>query len=145
MGTLTKTLTKTKTKTNMKRFLLFLLILVTAYVVLTGCKTQRDVVVERLVERDTVFQERVLVDSVFVGHEVLMDRSRDTLLIREKNVEIRYRLLHDSIYVARVDSIPYEVRITKREEIPKWKKWLNWISYTALALVIAYILKRLTS
>jgi len=111
---------------------------------LVSCRSH-DVVVERLVERDTVFQERVLVDSVFVGHEVLMDRSRDTLLIREKNVEIRYRLLHDSIYVARVDSIPYEVRITKREEIPKWKKWLNGISYTALALVIAYILKRLTS
>jgi len=139
------TLTKTKTKTNMKRFLLFLLILVTAYVVLTGCKTQRDVVVERVVQRDTVFQERVLVDSIFVGHEVLMDRSRDTLLIHEKNVEIRYRLLHDSIYIARVDSIPYEVRITKREEIPKWKKWLNWIGYACLLMIIVQIWNRLTS
>jgi len=129
----------------MKRFLLFLLILVTAYVVLTGCKTQRDMVVERLVERDTVFQERVLVDSVFVGHEVLMDRSRDTLLIHEKNVEIRYRLLHDSIYIARVDSIPYEVRITKREEIPRWKKWLNYTSYASLLFSIFVIWRRLTS
>jgi len=145
MVTLTKTLTMTKTKTNMKRFILFLLILVTAIVVLTGCRTKHDVVVERLVERDTVFQERVLVDSVFVGHEVLMDRSRDTLLIREKNVEIRYRLLHDSIYIARVDSIPYEVRITKREEIPKWKKWLNWIGYASLLFCIFVIWRRLTS
>jgi len=107
---------------------------------LVSCRSH-DVVVERLVERDTVFQERVLVDSIFVGHEVLMDRSRDTLLIHEKNVEIRYRLLHDSIYIARVDTVTKT--LTKTLTKARSPTWFDWISYTALALVIAYILKRI--
>jgi len=127
----------------MKRFLLFLLILVTAYVVLTSCKTQRDVVVERLVERDTVFQERVLVDSIFVGHEVLMDRSRDTLLIHEKNVEIRYRLLHDSIYIARVDTVTKT--LTKTLTKARSPTWFDWISYASLFFSIFVLWRRLTS
>jgi len=111
---------------------------------LVSCRSH-DVVVERLVQRDTIYQDRTQYDSVFVEHNVFQDRSSDTILIREKEIEVRYRLKHDSIYIARVDSIPYEVRITKREEIPKWKKWLNWISYASLLFSIFVIWKRLTS
>ena len=48
-----------------------------------------------------------------------LDRTRDTVYLRDVSVEYRYRLLRDTIYKTRVDSIPYQVTVTEVKEITR--------------------------
>ncbi len=110
---------------------------------LEGCRTSQELLIESCVERDTLYQDRILYDSVYIAHEAYTDRTKDTLLIKEKDIEVRYKLIHDSIRVVCIDSIPYTVTITKREEIPRHRNWFDWLSYSALAILTIYALYRL--
>ena len=126
-------------------FLYFLLwtLLICGVISLEGCRPSQELLIERYVERDTLYQDRILYDSVYIAHEAYTDRTKDTLLIKEKDIEVRYKLIHDSILKVRVDSIPYTVTITKREEIPRQRNWFDWLSYAALAVVIIYGIRKL--
>ena len=67
----------------------------------------------------------------------------DTLVIHDRTVEYRYRLLRDTVFRTRVDSIPYEVTVveTKVERyVPWWAKVLSWIGAIALILLLARLL-----
>ena len=99
---------------------------------------------------DTIFINNVQYDSIYVSQDRFIDRSKDTILIRQHDVEYRYKLLRDTIQhiklEVRHDSIPYEVRITEVKEvkyIPPWCKWLSAIGGIALLLHALYIIKRM--
>ena len=119
----------------MKMKLFFLLLC------LCSCRSPQ-VVVEHRVERDTVYKSIVCFDSTYVSHDVWADRSKDTILIREHDIEYRYQLLHDTIREVRIDSIPYPVTITKREEIPRPRSWLDYLAYGSLAIVLIYLYRK---
>ena len=100
----------------MKRQLIILLALLSA-LVLTGCATRRQLQVVERTSVDTVYQSNVHYDSIYVSQDKYIDRSRDTLLIKDKTVEYRYRLLRDTVYKTRIDSIPYRVTVVETKEI----------------------------
>lgn len=72
---------------------------------------------------DTIYLNTFRFDSTYVSHNLLTDRSHDTILIKETNTEIRYKILRDTVERVKIeiqrDSIPYEVRITETIEVTK--------------------------
>lgn len=126
-------------------FLSFLLwtLLLCGVIALEGCRPSQEILIERYAERDTLYLDRFHYDSVYIAHDVFTDRTKETLYVKEKDIEVRYKLIHDSIRVVCIDSIPYTVTITKREEIPRHRNWFDWLSYSALAILTIYALYRL--
>ena len=97
-------------------YVLLLLTLLTVY----SCSTSRHVT--QLVERtsvDTVYLSNVQYDSIYVYQDRQLDRTRDTVYLRDVSVEYRYRLLRDTIYKVQHDSIPYQVTVTEVKEITR--------------------------
>lgn len=66
----------------------------------------------RDVRVDTVYLSNTQYDSIYIYQDKLVDRSRDTLYIKDKSIEYRYKLLRDTVKVIQRDSIPYEVTST---------------------------------
>lgn len=111
-------------------------------IVLIGCSTQRQVVTQ-LVEHtsvDTIYLSNVQYDSIYIYQDKIVDRSRDTLYIKDKSIEYRYKLLRDTIRVVQRDSIPYEVTITETKEIQRPLTWYDHLSRSILWLNIGFVL-----
>ena len=102
----------------MKRLLIILLALLSA-LVLTGCATRRQLQVVERTSVDTVYLSNVQYDSIYIFQDRQLDRSRDTVYLRDVSLEYRYKLLRDTIYKVQHDSIPYEVRIVETKEIAR--------------------------
>ena len=84
---------------------------------LTGCASPRGTAPRELHRDSLVLSERRL-DSIYVSTERLVDRTADTVYVRERQVEYRYLLHRDTIFLSRVDSIPFEVRVTEYRSLP---------------------------
>ena len=115
----------------MKRILLILLALLSA-LVLTGCAARRQLQVVDRITHDTLYQSNVHYDSVYVSQDKYIDRSRDTLLIKDKTVEYRYRLLRDTVYRVKIDSIP----VIREVEVVKVERYVPAIYRLSLSIVI---------
>ena len=85
-----------------------------------GCSTSRHV--PGLVEHtstDTLCLSQVQYDSIYIFQDRLLDRSRDTVYLRDVSIEYRYRLHRDTIYKVHHDTIPYQVTVTEVKEITR--------------------------
>ena len=123
----------------MKRQLIILLALLSA-LVLTGCATHRQLQVVDRITHDTLYQSNVHYDSIYVSQDKYIDRSRDTLLIKDKTVEYRYRLLRDTIYKVQHDSIPYQVTVTEVKEITRPLSLFDHLTHFTFWLVVGALL-----
>lgn len=130
----------------MKQFLFTFIIAL----VLTGCGSMRQVtqVVEH-VQKDTVYLSNIQYDSIYVYQDKYVDRSRDTLYIKDKSIEYRYKLLRDTVRIIQRDSIPYEVTIVETKEIVRPLTWFDhltrfsfWFLIGALATFIVTKLRK---
>ena len=141
------------------KFILLLILLAVAFTLLQGCATRQVVQVAEHQTRDTIYLNRTQYDSISLRDSCVMDYRPsnaivrlpdslhllriDTVIIRHKTVEYRYRLLRDTIYKSHTDSIPViqTVEVTKEvERIPWWSQLLGW---TALLLLLAILLRNL--
>ena len=124
----------------MKKYLLFILSLV-SFCTFIGCRSAKQTAqLVREVHTDTLYLSNVQYDSIFVFNDRQLDRSRDTLLIRETNTEFRYKLLRDTVYKVQIDSIPYEVRIETVREVPRPKTWFDRLCRYAFFLLCGALL-----
>ena len=133
----------------MKRLLIILLALLSA-LVLTGCATRRQLQVVDRITHDTLYQSNVHYDSIYVSQDKYIDRSRDTVYLRDVSVEYRYRHLRDTIYKVQHDSIPYQVTVTEVKEITRPLSLFDrlthftfWLVVGALLLLIIRVIIRL--
>ena len=133
----------------MKRILIILLALLSA-LVLTGCATRRQLQVVDRITHDTLYQSNVHYDSIYVSQDKYIDRSRDTVYLRDVSVEYRYRHLRDTIYKVQHDSIPYQVTVTEVKEITRplsifdhLTHFTFWLVVGALLLLIIRVIIRL--
>ena len=125
---------------NYKLYALLFLSLLTVY----SCSTSRPLSqpAEHLT-RDTLYLSSQHFDSVYVFRDRMLDRSRDTIYLRDSILEYRYRLLRDTVYQTRVDSIPVlrEVEVVREvRHVPWYAKLLSWIGIIALILLLARLL-----
>ena len=128
----------------MKRQLIILLALLSA-LVLTGCATRRQLQVVERITHDTLYQSNVHYDSIYVSQDKYIDRSRDTLLIKDKTVEYRYRLLRDTVYRVKIDSIPVIREVEVIREVPRDRNWIDYLCYTITGIISGLLLIRVLS
>lgn len=137
-------------------------ILLTLFCILMGCGTQRQV--SQLVEHttvDTVYLSNIQYDSIYIYQESNKDYHRgdlklsepaegmklletvDTIYIKDVATQYRYKLLRDTIYKTKVDSIPYQVTVIETKEITRPRTTFDIISYWCFGLVIGFLLFKL--
>ena len=144
------------------KHLIILLTLLTVY----SCSTSSHVT--QLVERtsvDTLYLSNVQYDSIYIfqdrvsehhlgtlppttsgGQYLDIPTRTDTFYIKDKSIEYRYKLLRDTIYKTRVDSIPVirEVEVVREvRHIPWYAKLLSWIGTLALLFLLIRVLRYL--
>ena len=118
-----------------------------------SCSSTKEIPLKSLHEylvHDTIVLHNIQYDSFYVASNHYIDRSKDTILIKDKQIEYRYRLLRDTIFVKQIeikhDSIPYKVRITEVKQvkyIPPWVKPLAFIGAISLLVLLIYIFTKL--
>ena len=111
---------------------LFILIGILSFTCLVCCSCGSTKVATQVVEHtsvDTVFLSNVQYDSIYIykdhvsehhlgtlpptnskGEYLNVPTRTDTLFIKDKSIEYRYKLLKDTIRVVERDSIPYRIR-----------------------------------
>ncbi len=123
----------------MKRLLIILLALLSA-LVLTGCASRRQLQVVDRITHDTLYQSNVHYDSIYIFQDRQLDRSRDTVYLRDVSVEYRYRHLRDTIYKVQHYSIPYQVTVTEVKEITRPLSLFDHLTHFTFWLVVGALL-----
>ena len=110
---------------------------------LVSCSATRQIplIQERTIRQtDTICLSNVQYDSIYIYNNVYQNRSNDTILIRQHNVEYRYKLLRDTVERIKLemvrDSIPYEVRVETIREVPRGRTWLDKLCYGCFGILI---------
>lgn len=115
-----------------------MLVLAIVLMLLASCKTN-EVVVERM-SRDTLYRSDVLYDSIYISNDHYVDRCSDTVFIRDHQMEYRYRYLHDTLYIHRVDTIPKVITVKESFGFSLSKVKL-WMALIPLILSILFIIR----
>ncbi len=141
---------------------LFILIGILSFTLLVCCSCGSTKVVTQTVEhvrKDTVYLSNIQYDSIYVYQDHISEHHlgtlppvnskgeflntpmrTDTLYIKDKSIEYRYKLLRDTIRVVQRDSIPYEVTITEVKELTRPLTWYDHLSRAILWLNIGFVL-----
>lgn len=106
----------------------------------TSCGAARKQI-ETIYLRDTTYISKVQVDSVFRRDSVFVKEKNDTIYIYKEKVRDRYRLLRDTVYRHKVDSVYIDrVREVKVEkELTAWQKFRLRGFWTLLAAIACWI------
>lgn len=130
-------------------FLLFLVLLL--LLLLSSCKTTSTsaIVPVHSATHDTLWLSKVKYDSVYIDRFQRIERKADTVFCDRVKTEFRYRLLRDTVYKTRTDTIPVvkQVPVVKKERYtPSFTKFLACLGIIALgASVIVLLGKKLRS
>lgn len=107
----------------------------------TSCSKHVYVPVETT-KSDTVYMNRVQLDSIYMRDSVFIEKSGDT--IREFQYKYIYRFKDriDTLYISKTDSIqvPYPVEVVKY----KTPQWCWWALGGVILLIVPYIVKWIT-
>ncbi len=122
------------------RHIVFLLLFL-AGLAATSCTRHVYVPVETT-KSDTVYLNRVHLDSIYMRDSVFIEKSGDT--IREFQYKYIYRFKDriDTLYISKTDSIqvPYPVEVVKY----KTPQWCWWTLGGIFLLLVPYIVKWIT-
>ena len=122
------------------RHIVFLLLFL-AILAATSCTRHVYVPVETT-KSDTVYLNRVQIDSIYMRDSVFIEKSGDT--IREFQYKYIYRFKDriDTLYISKTDSIqvPYPVEVVKY----KTPQWCWWALGGIVLLLVPYIVKWIT-
>ena len=94
--------------------MLIIIIHIIALMGMMSCSTHRHAVtVEREMHTDTVYVTRQQYDSIYIYNDKTLDRTKDTVYLRELSTEYRYKLLRDTLRIIETDTIyiPYGVKV----------------------------------
>lgn len=123
-------------------FILFLLLLL----LLSSCKTTSnttDIVSVHSATHDTLWLSKVKYDSVYIDRWQRIERKADTVFYDRVKTEFRYRLLRDTVYKTRTDTVPVvkQVPVIRKERYtPPFTKFLAYLGIIALGAISIFIL-----
>lgn len=95
-----------------------------------ACKTHEKIVTVEKVTHDTLWHEKTERDSVYLHDSIFVNQftKGDTIFqIKDRwHTEYRDKYIHDTISIAKVDSIPvpYEVQVEVEKALSWWQKLL---------------------
>ena len=107
---------------------------------LIGCATSRPTsqVVEASL-RDTVYVNKVLYDSVYIDNWYYTYHKADTVVVEKTKLEYRYKVLRDTVFRARIDSVPVvrEVEVVREvRHVPWYAKVLSVVGGLFLIIIV---------
>ena len=128
----------------MKKIVILLFILLVACT-LIGCATSKQAtqVVESSL-RDTIYLNKVVYDSIYIDNWHHTYLKADTVVVEKTKLEYRYKLLRDTVFRARIDSVPVirEVEVVREvRRVPWYARALSWLGALFLILLILKILR----
>lgn len=124
-----------------------ILFIIVSCLVCCSCGSTRQVtqLVEH-VQKDTIYHSNIKYDSIYIMQDRLLDRSKDTIYLKDVSVEYRYKLLRDTVKVVQRDSIPYEVTVTEIKEITRPLTWFDRLTrfcfFLLMGVVVCWIYNR---
>ena len=112
--------------------IILLIILMIALMGLMSCSTHRVVEQVKEMHTDTVYVTSLQYDSIYIYNDKTLDRTKDTVYLRELSTEYRYKLLRDTLRIIESDTIyiPYGVKVADNG---KDKSFLPRFSELAIA------------
>ena len=144
---LTENPAKNRLLARLIAFILFLFLLL-----LSSCKTTgntTDIVPVHSATHDTILLSKVKYDSVYIDRWQRIEHKADTVFYDRAKTEFRYRLLRDTVYKTRTDTVPVvkQVPVVRKERYtPPFTKFLGCLGIIALgASVIVLLGKELRS
>ena len=133
----------TVTGTLLPRLVLVLMLGVS----MASCRTTRiesaDMRDSVVVKHDTVYSARLQYDSTYIDRYHTMIAVDSIIYIRDSVTQIRYRRVHDSIYIHKVDTMWMQRTTTKTKQIPRSRTWFDYTAYAALAILALMLVYRL--
>ena len=102
------------------------LMIVAVGLLLTACSSTKVVTVDR-VRTDTVKTVRNVRDSIYMHDSIRVTEKGDTVTIERWHTRYRDRLLLDTIYESRTDSVPVPYPVEKLVE-----RQLSWWQHTQM-------------
>ena len=126
--------------------LLFLLFLVLLLLLLSSCKTTSnttDIMPVHSATHDTLWLSKVKYDSIYIDRWQRIECKADTVFCDRVKTEFRYRLLRDTVYKTRTDTIPVvkQVPVIRKERYtPPSTKFLACLCIIALGAISIFII-----
>lgn len=119
------------------RHIVFLLLFL-AILAATSCTRHVYVPVETT-KSDTVYLNRVQLDSIYMRDSVFVEKSGDTIREFQYKYIYRFKDRTDTLYISKTDSIqvPYPVEVVKY----KTPQWCWWTLGGIFLLLVPYIVK----
>ena len=111
-------------------------------IALTSCTSMHHVptVPIETIRSDTLYLSNTQYDSIYILQDKYVDRTHDTLYIRDSSIEYRYRMLRDTIRLVQCDSIPYEVTITEIKQVTRPPTSFDHLTRLTFWIVIGFLL-----
>ena len=128
----------------MKKIVILLFILLVACT-LIGCATSKHAtqVVESSL-RDTIYLNKVVYDSIYIDSWHHTYQKADTVVVEKTKLEYRYKLLRDTVFRARIDSVPVirEVEVVREvRHVPWYAKVLSVLGILLLIILLFKIFR----
>ena len=143
---LTENPAKNRLLARLIAFILFLFLLL-----LSSCKTTSNttaIVPVHSATHDTIFLRKVKYDSIYIDRWQRIERKADTVFCDRAKIEFRYRLLRDTVYKTRTDTIPVVKQvpvILKERYTPPFTKFLAGLGIISISILLGKKLKKLRS
>lgn len=111
--------------------------IVAVSLLLTACSSTKVVTVER-VRTDTVKTVRNVRDSIYMHDSIRISEKGDTVTIERWHTRYRDRLLLDTIYESRTDSVPvsYPVEKLVERQLSWWQRTQMYAGDVLLLLLL---------
>lgn len=138
---LTENPAKNRLLVRLIAFILFLFLLL-----LSSCRTASNttaIVPVHSATHDTILLSKVKYDSVYIDRWQRIERKADTVFCDRAKTEFRYRLLRDTVYKTRTDTVPVvkQVPVVKKERYtPPFTKFLACLGIIALGAISIFII-----
>lgn len=137
---LTENPAKNRLLARLIAFILFLFLLL-----LSSCKTTSTsaIVPVHSATHDTLWLSKVKYDSIYIDRWQRIERKADTVFYDRVKTEFRYRLLRDTVYKTRTDTVPVvkQVPVIRKERYtPPFTKFLAYLGIIALGAISIFIL-----
>ena len=138
---LTENPAKNRLLARLIAFILFLFLLL-----LSSCKATSNttaIVPVHSATHDTLWLSKVKYDSIYIDRWQRIERKADTLFYDRVKTEFRYRLLRDTVYKTRTDTVPVvkQVPVIRKERYtPPFTKFLACLGIIALGASVCIFL-----